>query len=60
MEQVLIRWNSGDVVAYLDQLLRDNRGGTRLGFALPVVEDILFLIELKESSNNVESDAKQS
>ena len=60
MEQVLIRWNSGDVVAYLDQLLRDNRGGTRLGFALPVVEDILFLIELKENSNNVESDAKQS
>ena len=60
MEQVLIRWNSGDVVAYLDQLLRDNRGGTRLGFALPVVEDILFLIELKESSNNVESDVKQS
>ncbi len=60
MEQVLIRWNSGEVVAYLDQLLRDNRGGTRLGFALPVVEDILFLIELKESSNNVESDVKQS
>jgi hypothetical protein len=58
MEQVLIRWSSGDVVAYLDQLLRDNRGGTRLGFALPVVEDILFLIELKESSNNVESDTK--
>jgi hypothetical protein len=27
---------------------------------LPVVEDILFLIELKESSNNVESDVKQS
>ncbi len=58
MEQVLIRWESGDVVGYLDQLLRDNRGGTRLGFALPVVGDILFLIELKDISNNMESDTK--
>jgi pilus assembly protein FimV len=60
MEQVLIRWESGDVIVYLNQLLRDNRGGTRLGFALPVVGDILFLIELKEVSNNMESDTKPS
>lgn len=60
MEQVLIRWESGDVAAYLDQLLRDNRGGTRLGFSLPVVGDILFLIELKDISNNMESDTNQS
>ena len=60
MEQVLIRWDSGDVSTYLDQLLRDNRGGTRLGFALPVVADILFLVELKEISNNMESGVKPS
>lgn len=47
-------WPAGDVVGYLHQLLRDNRGGKRLGFALPVVEDILFLIELKEISNRIE------
>jgi len=47
-------WPTGDVVGYLYQLLRDNRGGKRLGFALPVVEEILFLVELKETSNRIE------
>lgn len=47
-------WNSGDVVGYMYQLLRDNRGGQRMGFALPVVEDVLFLIELKETANRME------
>ena len=59
-EQVLVRWPEGDVIEYLNQLLRDNRGGTRLGFSLSVVSDILFLIELKEISNKMESDAKAS
>lgn len=48
-------WAEGDVVGYLYQLLRDNRGGQRAGFALPVVEDILFLIELKETANRMEA-----
>lgn len=47
-------WWTGDVVGYLYQLLRDNRGGKRAGFALPLVEEILFLIELKETSNRIE------
>lgn len=46
-------WQTGDVVGYLYQLLRDNRGGKRIGFSLPVVEEILFLIELKETSNRI-------
>lgn len=46
-------WWTGDVVGYLYQLLRDNRGGKRAGFALPLVEEILFLIELKETSNRI-------
>lgn len=54
MSMVCEMWSSGDVVGYLYQLLRDNRGGKRLGFALPVVEEILFLIELKETSNRIE------
>jgi pilus assembly protein FimV len=60
IDQVLIRWSAGDVVEYLSQLLRDNRGGTRLGFSLSVVSDILFLIELKETSNKMESEIKAS
>lgn len=54
MQAVVELWESGDVVGYLYQLLRDNRGGQRQGFALPVVEDVLFLIELKETSNRME------
>jgi pilus assembly protein FimV len=59
-EQVVARWPAGDVIGYLNQLLRDNRGGTRLGFSLPVVSDILFLIELKEISNKMESETRTS
>lgn len=54
MNTVVNLWESGDVVGYLCQLLRDNRGGQRQGFALPVVDDILFLIELKETANRME------
>lgn len=54
MKAVAELWSSGDVVGYLYQLLRDNRDGQRLGFAFPVVEDILFLIELKETANRME------
>jgi pilus assembly protein FimV len=50
-------WGSDDVVGYLHQLLRDNRSGQRQGFPLPVVEDILFLIELKETSNRMTAEA---
>jgi len=54
MSMVCELWPTGDVVGYLYQLLRDNRGGQRVGFALPVVEEILFLVELKETSNRIE------
>ncbi|HMT81779.1 MAG TPA: hypothetical protein PKD66_15525 [Azonexus sp.] len=55
MNTVIGLWTAGDVVGYLYQLLRDNRGGQRMGFTLPVVEDILFLIELKETANRMEN-----
>ncbi|MDE2441209.1 MAG: hypothetical protein KGP14_09300, partial [Betaproteobacteria bacterium] len=54
MHTVVELWDSGDVVGYLYQLLRDNRGGQRQGFAMPVVDDVLFLIELKETANRME------
>lgn len=56
MSGVVRMWDSEDVVGYLYQLLRDNRGGQRQGFALPVVEEILFLIELKETANRMEKE----
>lgn len=53
---VVKMWDGEDVVGYLYELLRDNRGGQRQGFSLPVVEDILFLIELKETANRMEKE----
>jgi hypothetical protein len=53
-------WPAGDVVGYLYQLLRDNRGGKRIGFSLPLVEEILFLIELKETSSRMEKEQVKS
>lgn len=60
MGMIVELWWTGDVVGYLYQLLRDNRGGKRAGFALPLVEEILFLIELKETSNRIEEREEQS
>lgn len=60
MGTVCEMWADGDVVGYLYQLLRDNRGGQRVGFSLPVVEEILFLIELKETSHRMEKEAVAS
>lgn len=60
MSMISELWWTGDVVGYLYQLLRDNRGGKRAGFALPLVEEILFLIELKETSNRIEKKEEMS
>ncbi len=59
LEQVIQRWNTPDILPFLDRLLRDNRGGTRIGFALPVVADILFLMEVKEITNKMESETER-
>ena len=48
-QQIVDLWRDGDVVGYMQQLLRDNREGKRAGFPLQVVADMLFLVELKET-----------
>lgn len=45
-EQIVSRWGREGCLDYLHQLLRDNRGGQRSGFTLPVVQEILLLIEI--------------
>lgn len=44
--EVARRWNTADIVPYLDGLLRDDRGGTRRGFDPGTFRDILFLRQL--------------
>ena len=37
-------WNTAEAQAYIHQILRDNRDGTRQGFPLGVVDDLLMLL----------------
>jgi len=48
-DRLIELWGSDQCVAYLNQLLRDNRGGKRSGFPLSVVQEILFLIDVQET-----------
>jgi hypothetical protein len=59
-QQIIDLWRDGDVVAYMQQLLRDNREGKRAGFPLQVVSDMLFLVELKETLIKTEEMERKS
>jgi hypothetical protein len=45
-DQIDALWGNPECFDYLQQLLRDNRNGERTGFSLPVVKEILLLIDL--------------
>lgn len=45
-DQIDALWGRPECVEYLQKLLHDNRDGQRTGFALPVVKEILVLIDL--------------
>lgn len=44
MEPILRLWGSEEGLEFLDKLLRDNREGTRRGFAIGVADDLLMLM----------------
>lgn len=48
-DRIVELWGGDECVAYLNQLLRDNRGGKRSGFPLSVVQEILLLIDVQET-----------
>jgi hypothetical protein len=43
MTRIHASWPNQDCLDYLAELLRDNRAGTRIGFPLGVIDDILLL-----------------
>ncbi|MFA7292022.1 MAG: hypothetical protein WC023_07210 [Rhodocyclaceae bacterium] len=45
-ERLVACWGKPECLDFLHQLLRDNRGGQRSGFTLPVVQEILLLIDI--------------
>ena len=42
-------WGTQEAQAYIHQILRDNRNGTREGFPLSVVEELLLLLAILDS-----------
>lgn len=49
-DRVVASWGTGDCLEYLQRLLADNRNGSRSGFPLAVLDDILFLVAILEQS----------
>jgi pilus assembly protein FimV len=45
-DQIISLWGRPECSDYIEKLLRDNRDGLRSGFTLPIVEELLFLIDL--------------
>jgi pilus assembly protein FimV len=41
-------WGTGEARKFLEELLYDNRGGSRLGFSLAAYRDILLLLQVHE------------
>ncbi|MGL1833148.1 type IV pilus assembly protein FimV [Rhodocyclaceae bacterium SMB388] len=48
LDKVLQFWGSRECQAYLETIVRDNRGGTRQGFGLSVIDDIVVLASILE------------
>jgi hypothetical protein len=48
MARVSATWPNQECLDYLTELLRDNRAGTRVGFPLGVIDDILLLKSMLE------------
>lgn len=46
IDRICHLWNGNEIIPFLQNLLVDDRDGTRIGFELPVYRDILLLISL--------------
>ena len=49
-------WGTPDARKFLEELLYDNRGGSRLGFSLAAYRDILLLLQLHEAFDGEQAD----
>jgi hypothetical protein len=50
IEELVRLWAVPAADHYLDELLLDNRGGTRLGFDLPAVREIMMLRQIRKAA----------
>lgn len=49
-------WGTPEAKKYLEELLYDNRGGSRLGFSLAAYRDILLLLQLHDALGDTVND----
>lgn len=47
-------WGTSEARKFLEELLYDNRGGSRLGFSLAAYRDILLLLQVHEAFDSLE------
>ena len=52
LEKICLLWGTSQVLAYLEELIVDNREGMRSGFALPTYREILFLLDVARMVQN--------
>jgi len=49
IERIVAQWGTGACHEYLGMLLTDNRGGSRTGFGINTLGDILLLVDVSEA-----------
>jgi hypothetical protein len=60
IERLTASWGSAEALDYLNRLITDNRNGTRTGFPLSVLGEILLLIAILESRAPLPGEAPAS
>ena len=51
-DRLVTSWGTADCLEYLKRLLEDNRNGSRSGFTLPVLDEILLLVSILEEQKS--------
>ena len=57
METLASTWGTPECADYLERIVLDNRDGTRQGFSLPVIQDILFLARLLKAELQIPTES---
>lgn len=59
LERLVAMWNTPDIDAFLNELIYDDRGGTRVGFEPGAYRDILLLRDISKQSQYSQAKASE-
>ena len=60
MRKLYASWPRQDCRTYLNELLADNRGGSRQGFSLSSYRELLFLVKLIETLEQMTREERET